>query len=392
MRRRHQQSKRRQQYLIQPPPAAREQCRQQPENHDQRQFAIGCAKVHWAIDCFANFSYDDLLVGTHTVTQRQELRLAVLMPVRDDWASASELIRRLDEAVSSYASDIDIVLVDDGSLQRYDRDNFQSPFSAVRAIRILRLRRNLGHQRAIAIGLAYIQKTISCDAVLVMDSDGEDTPEGVTDLLNAYSSTYGTKAIFAERSRRSESLVFRFFYHLYRVLHRALTGISVRVGNFSILPSEYLNTLVAMSELWNHYAAAVFRSKLPFTMIPIPRGTRIAGNSRMDFAALVSHGLSAISVFGDVVGVRLLVGSLSGSFLAGLGIVLVVIIRLFTNRAIPGWATSTTATLAIIMIQCITIAASFTFFLLSNRTNLGFIPFRDFSLFLEEAVDVYSHE
>ena len=45
-----------------------------------------------------------------------------------------------------------------------------------------------------------------------------------------------------------------------------------------------------------------------------------------------------------------------------------------------------------IMIQFITIATSFTFFMLSNRTNLGFVPLRDFSLFVEEAVDIYSHE
>lgn len=257
------------------------------------------------------------------------LHVVVLMPLRDDWVSASELIRQLDQVITSYPCTIEIFLVDDGSLQRYNRDDFQSHFSAVRAIRILRLRRNLGHQRAIAIGLVHIQKTTSCGAVLVMDSDGEDTPEGVVELLRAYSDTHGAKAIFAERIRRSESLVFRCFYYLYRILHRGLTGISVRVGNFSILPSEYLNTLVAMSELWNHYAAAVFRSKLPFTMIPIPRGTRIAGTSRMNFAALVSHGLSAISVFGDILGVRLLIGSLAGSLLAGSGIVVVATIRLF---------------------------------------------------------------
>jgi polyisoprenyl-phosphate glycosyltransferase len=313
------------------------------------------------------------------------------MPLRDDWSSAAELIRRLDKAISSSGYTVEIILVDDGSLQRYDRRDFQSRFEAVRAIRVLRLRRNLGHQRAIAIGLAHIQKTTKCDTVLVMDSDGEDTPEGVLDLLRAYSDTHGRKAIFAERSRRSESLVFRLFYHLYRVLHRGLTGISVRVGNFSILPSEYLNTLVAMSELWNHYAAAVFRSKLPFTMIPIPRGTRIAGTSTMNFAALVSHGLSAISVFGDIVGVRLIIGSLAGSLLAGLGIVLVVMIRLFTSRAIPGWATYATGALAIIMIQFISIATSFTFFMLSNRTNLGFVPHRDYSFFVEEVLDIYSH-
>jgi hypothetical protein len=75
----------------------------------------------------------------------------------------------------------------------------------------------------------------------------------------------------------------------------------------------------------------------------------------------------------EIVGVRLLIGALAGSFLAGFGIVLVPIIRLFTDRAIPGWATYATGTLAIIAIQMISIAASFTFFVLSNRTNLGFV-------------------
>jgi polyisoprenyl-phosphate glycosyltransferase len=321
-----------------------------------------------------------------------QLRLIVLMPLRDDWPSAAELIRRLDKAIPSSVYSIEIFLVDDGSLQRCNRGDFHGDFSVVQAVRILRLRRNLGHQRAIAVGLAYIQKNVNCDAVLVMDSDGEDTPDGVVGLLQAYSNTRGASAIFAMRSRRSESLVFRFFYQIYRISHHGLTGISVRVGNFSILPSEYLNTLVVMSELWNHYAAAVFRSRLPFTMIPIPRGTRIAGTSRMNFAALVSHGLSAISVFGDIVGVRLLISSLVGSLLAALGIILVVIIRLFTHQAIPGWATYATGTLAIIMIQFITIATSFTFFMLSSRTNLGFVPLRDYPLFVEEVVDINNHE
>jgi polyisoprenyl-phosphate glycosyltransferase len=314
------------------------------------------------------------------------------MPVRDDWVSASELIRRIDKKLSAISCSANIVLVDDGSIHWPDLTDFQDRSSSIRTIRILRLRRNLGHQRAIAVGLAHLQVNSACDAVLVMDSDGEDTPDGVLDLLEAFSEVEGSKAFFAERSRRTESLLFRGFYVLYRGLHRLLTGIRVRVGNFSILPSEYLNTLVSMPELWNHYAAAVFRSKLPFAMIAIPRGTRIAGRSRMNFVDLVSHGLSAISVFGDIVGVRLLIGSLTGSILAAIGIVIVAAIRVFTYRAIPGWATYTVGALAIIMIQFITIAASFTFFMLSSRTNLGFIPLRDYSLFVDKVVDVYSHD
>ena len=50
----------------------------------------------------------------------------------------------------------------------------------VSAIRIvLRLRRNVGHQRAIALGLTYLQVEAGCEAVIVMDADGEDRPADV---------------------------------------------------------------------------------------------------------------------------------------------------------------------------------------------------------------------
>jgi glycosyltransferase involved in cell wall biosynthesis len=310
------------------------------------------------------------------------------MPLRDDWAPAAELIRRLDHAISSSAYAVDVLLVDDGSIEDFNAAEFPSRFAALRRIQILRLRRNLGHQRAIAIGLAYIEKSFSCDAVLVMDGDGEDTPEGTLQLLHAFS---GKTAIFAKRSRRTESLTFRVFYQLYKILHLVLTGVRVEVGNFSILPSSYLSALVVMSELWNHYAAAVIRSGLPMTTMPIPRGYRIAGTSKMNFVALAAHGMSAISVYGDVVGVRLLFASMTGLLLAAIAIV-VGWIRFFTSQAIPGWWAYLAGTLIVILIQFVTLGVTLTFNFLSNRINLSFVPLRDYGMFVEECRDIFRHE
>lgn len=250
----------------------------------------------------------------------------------------------------------------------------------------MHLRRNLGHQRAIAIGLVHVHKAVSCDAVLVMDGDGEDTPEGALQLLRAFD---GQSAIFAKRSRRTESFTFRVFYRLYKLAHQVLTGLRVEVGNFSILPSRDLITLVVMSELWNHYAAAMIRSGLPLATTPIPRGHRIAGKSKMNFVSLAAHGMSAISVYGDIVGVRLLFASIAGSLLAVIGILAVVWIRVFTNHAIPGWATYSAGTLVVILIQFVALGLSFTFTFLSNRINLSFVPLRDYELFVAGFQDVY---
>jgi polyisoprenyl-phosphate glycosyltransferase len=329
---------------------------------------------------------DSIALGT---SRDHPIKVVVLMPVRDDWSSAAELIRRLDRELASLPCSVQVLMVDDGSVLEACREDFSAQLGSIQGIRILHLCRNLGHQRAIAIGLVHVEKMIRCDAVLVMDSDGEDTAEGAKTLLEAFD---GSKAIFAERSRRTESFVFRVFYCAYKVLHRVLTGVSVRVGNFSILPWRYLRTLAVMSELWNHYAAAVFRSGLPFTATPIPRGHRIAGSSKMNFISLAAHGMSAISVFGDVAGVRVLVASMAGSVLAGLCILAVLGIRLFTNRAIPGWATYSIGALVIIVFQLVTIATSFTFTMLSNRINLSFVPLRDYELFVAGYEDLDGHD
>jgi glycosyltransferase involved in cell wall biosynthesis len=317
------------------------------------------------------------------------LHVVALIPLRDDWLSAGELLRQFDLALSTQPYLVDILLVDDGSIEAFNSEELLSRFAAIRNIRILRLRRNLGHQRAIAIGLVHIQQAMPCDAVLVMDGDGEDTAEGAMQLLHAFT---GKAAIFAKRSRRTESLTFRLAYQFYKLVHHVLTGVKVEVGNFSILPSRYLTTLSVTSELWNHYAAAVFRSGLPVTTIPIPRGRRFFGTSKMNFVALTAHGMSAISVFGDVVGVRLLVGSIIGSLLAIAGIVAVIAIRIFTSRAIPGWATYSIAALAIILFQFITMATSFTFAFLANRISLSFVPLRDYELFVDSFQDVYRND
>lgn len=317
------------------------------------------------------------------------MRLVILMPLRDDWESASVLIRQIDQVLCSQSCTADVLLIDDDSQQGWESADFQGDYAAVQSIRTVRLRLNLGHQRAIAIGLVHVFLTARCDAILIMDADGEDTPDGVSELLRAFRKDHGTMLIFAERSRRSESFLFRCLYEAYKILTRLLTGLSMRVGSFSIVPPAYLNSLVVQSELWNHYAASVFRSKRPFRMIPIPRARRIAGTSRMNFVALVTHGLSAISVFGDIVGTRLLIASVAGSLLATGGII-ALIVRLSAHQAMSGWVAYTAGALAMILVQFITVTAIFTFFMLANRTNLGFVPLRDYSLFVAELVDIYA--
>ena len=240
------------------------------------------------------------------MVQEQPERILVLIPVFNDWEAARHVVSALDQQVE--AANWSVLLLDDGSTDARPEDFTRGTQNLAR-VSVLRLRRNLGHQRSIAIGLTEASQ-LAPSAIVVMDGDGEDSPEHVPLLLERWRRQPG-RIVFAERRKRLESFAFRLMYHAYRLLHWLLTGISVRVGNFSVVPAAALPALSASPDLWNHYAAAVFRLRWPTATLPLDRGRRYAGQSKMNFAALWVHGLSAISVFADLAGARLMALSMS---------------------------------------------------------------------------------
>ena len=217
-----------------------------------------------------------------------------------------------------------------------------------------------------------------------MDGDGEDDPADVPRLVERCRDERFEKIVFAERSKRSESLVFRTFYELYKIIHILLAGIRVRVGNFSVIPRARLESLVVVSEMWNHYAAAAFKSRQPLCLVPDPARQTVKGRSRMNFVDLVVHGLGAISVYGEIVGVRLLVLACLLVALALLGAAATVIVRLATDWAVPGWATYTLGLLVILLTLGIMLAAVFSFVILAGRQGSSFLPCRDYSYFIKD--------
>src|SRR5262249_43444017 len=150
-----------------------------------------------------------------------------------------------------------------------------------------------------------------------------------------------------------EGLGFRFFYWLFRTTHQLLTGHPAKVGNFSLVPREQLRRLTVVSEIWNNYAAAVYKARLPMDTVPTGRAERIAGKTRMNFASLVSHGLSAMSIYNDVIGVRTLSTA--------------VVITLFSTAAVIGFIKEGGVALLISVIalaSCITVCGVLAVFLL----------------------------
>jgi len=216
--------------------------------------------------------------------------VVVCIPVFNDAKSAALLLDKLDAVAASLPYDFAVVFVDDGS-RHEECAALPGPTPHIPAVEVLRLRRNLGHQRAIAIGLSFIAAETDADYAVVMDGDGEDCPSSLPQLLAAAVEGSPHAAVFAERLKRHDGAGFMLGYRTFRLLHRLFVGRDVKVGNFSVLPRPVLERVVGVSEIWNHYAAGVFHARIPVVQVPIARGRRLAGESKMNLPSLVMHGI-----------------------------------------------------------------------------------------------------
>lgn len=321
--------------------------------------------------------------------------LCVLIPVYDDWVAADLLVSRLGETLDGKLDQLSVILIDDGSTVD-PPDSLAANVAHLRWLEVSRvvLKRNLGHQRALAIGLAHVananananaesESVANWDAVAIMDGDGEDDPADVPRLIAQCSQCGAREIVFAERTQRSENLVFRIGYLFYRHLHHLLTGHRIRFGNFSVVPGSMLGRVASISEIWNHYAAAVVQSGLPYSLLPTARARRLTGESKMNHVGLVVHGLSAISVYGEKIGVKLLMASVVSLILLVLSGLALVGLRIFTDLAIPGWASVVGGLLVILFIQTAALSLQFAFLVLQSRAGASFIPSRDYAHFIE---------
>ncbi len=221
-----------------------------------------------------------------------------------------------------------------------------------------------------------------------MDGDGEDLPADIAQLVDTSAQQPG-KIVFAHRSKRQEGIAFRFFYVIYKAIFRLLTGKVVTFGNFSLIPPQLVRKLAHVSEIWNNYPGGVIRSRLPYTAIPIERGNRLAGQSKMNFVSLILHGLSTVSVLMDTTAVRLALFSIISMGVSLIGIGVVVYLRVFTQLVVSTWASYLIFSFFIVLTQAFLISLLLIFIVLNYRTQQFFLPAKQYRDFVERVDVIY---
>ena len=264
----------------------------------------------------------------------------VVTPVYRDTGSFLILRERLLEVLAADSGTargpLRFVVIDDTAGQ----DPEVAKLEPLDDVTVLRPPFNLGHQRGLVYALRkMLPRFADDDAVVTMDADGEDRPEDLPRLLAALDASTGPEhpVVLALRTKRHEPLPFKILYRGFKLLFRALTGATVRTGNYAVMPGAVAKRALLHPTFDLAYSSAILALDLPIVYVPCERGRRYQGESKMTYGKLAMHGLRMLMPFTDRIAIR----ALAAFVLFGLvGVALaavVVCLKIFTTSSIPGW-------------------------------------------------------
>jgi glycosyltransferase involved in cell wall biosynthesis len=268
------------------------------------------------------------------MTRRSLRKLSVVIPGFNEADSLPLLYAALDESLGNKSWELEIVFVDDGSVDNTlqiceELHQKDARFSFVS------LSRNFGHQRALTAGLDYCTGQV----VVIMDADLQDPPEVVNQMLTLWRD--GADVVYGKRrSRDSDSHFKKITAALFYKLIRALSGINIPAdtGDFRIMDKRVVEALGQMPEQGRFLRGMIpwvgFRQE-PFLY---DRKPRVAGHTRYPLVKMLRFAWDGISSFTAApLRIATWVGALS--FIAALvvGCTYAIARILYPEMFVPGW-------------------------------------------------------
>lgn len=302
--------------------------------------------------------------------------LIIVTPVYEDAEASSKLFKEL---AKTFKKKVFIVAIDDGSVKQPLETSGISTAGLDGVV--IKLKRNVGHQRAISIGLGYASEHMNeTQQVVVMDSDGEDTPESIKELIEPLSKDE-VDVVVAQRKSRVESLKFKAFYIIYKFIFSVLSGKKISFGNFMALKYNAVKRAISRNELGIHVAGTILSTKLRIERLPLDRGPRYAGQSKMNFVGLFLHGFKGLMIFAEDVLVRVGIASAFIAILSLLGGIIAILLKV-SGFATPGWFSVTLGILLLVFLQTGTMTLMM--LLLTGVTKGSTMQPLDYRTFIDE--------
>ncbi len=268
-------------------------------------------------------------------------RYSIVAPVFNEEATLPEFYRRVRAVMDGLDGECELVLVFDGSRDRSPEIGRELRDADPR-VKIVVFSRNFGHQIAITAGIDYAEG----DAVVIIDSDLQDPPEVIPELVAKWQDGY--ELVYAQRYRRAgetwfKLLTARAFYLLIRRL--AAIDIPPDTGDFRLIDRK---VVLAMRRLREHNR---FMRGLSVwvgyrqTGVRYDRRERFAGQTQYPLRKMIKFASDAITGFSYT---PLQMATTLGFWASGLALVaipVVAVLRLVGSNFFFGQATTLIAVL-----------------------------------------------
>ncbi|HEX7592758.1 MAG TPA: glycosyltransferase family 2 protein [Anaerolineae bacterium] len=276
-------------------------------------------------------------------------RYSIVAPVFNEEAGLSEFYRRTAAVLNQLDGAAELVLVFDGS-----RDRSPEIGRELRAhdprIKIINFSRNFGHQVAISAGIDYAEG----DAVVIIDSDLQDPPEVIPELIAQWKDGYAV--VYAQREKRKGETVFKLFTAsvFYRLIRRlASIDIPPDTGDFRLIDRQVVMTMRQLREHHRFMRGLSVWVGFKQTGIKYERQERYAGTTQYPVQKMVRFAADAITGFSYVPLQFATTIGFGVSILALLAIPVVAVLRLTGNDAFHGQASTLIAVLFLGGVQLI---------------------------------------
>ncbi|WP_305788351.1 glycosyltransferase family 2 protein [Symbioplanes lichenis] len=220
--------------------------------------------------------------------------LSVVVPVFNEQDVLPLFARRLRPVLDGLGVSYEVLAVDDGSA-----DATPAVLARMRLdwpqLRVVRLRRNAGHQNALTAGLHRARGR----HVVSIDVDLQDPPEVIADMLRLAESERLDIVYGVRTDRSTDSLFKRETAGIYYRLIRRVVGAEVphNAGDFRLLSRTAVDALTALPEPEPVYRLLVPWLGLPSGEVPYAREKRAAGRSQYPLAKMIRLALDSVTGF-----------------------------------------------------------------------------------------------
>ncbi|MGH8298559.1 MAG: glycosyltransferase family 2 protein [Steroidobacteraceae bacterium] len=268
-------------------------------------------------------------------------RLAIVVPCYDEEEVLPQTALRLTALLerlrkeARIAAESRILFVDDGSRDRTWQliEGLSREDGRIGGIK---LSRNRGHQNALLAGLF----TADGDVLVSVDADLQDDVEIIEEMLKQHAQ--GAHVVYGVRDNRASDGVLKraSAQGFYRMI-RALGVESVyNHADFRLLSRRAVDALKDFGEVNLFLRGIVPLIGFKSSVVYYTRTERLAGVSKYPLRKMLGLALDAVTSF-SVVPLRMIsaLGFIVFLFSLGMG-VWTLWVRLFTERAVPGWTST----------------------------------------------------